>query len=130
MSREDQKFSTPEGRQRRARPETAAVTDQSPADPMLDLIRRGAGADQIDTAVVEDMSRVDRAVLDQAARWRADLIVIGAHRRRTGWHRIRGGIAEAVARAAPVPTLVISAATPRHAADAYECPATAHGDTR
>ena len=34
MSREDQKFST-DGRQRRAKPETA-VTDQSPADPMLD----------------------------------------------------------------------------------------------
>jgi hypothetical protein len=55
MSREDRKFSTPEGRQRRARPETA-VADQNPADPMLDLIRRGAGADQIDTAVVEDIS--------------------------------------------------------------------------
>lgn len=55
MSREDQKFSTPEGRQRRARPETA-VADQVPTDPMLDLIRRGAGADQIDTAVVEDIS--------------------------------------------------------------------------
>lgn len=54
MSREDQKFST-DGRQRRAKPETA-VTDQSPADPMLDLIRRGAGADQIDTALVEDIS--------------------------------------------------------------------------
>jgi len=55
MSRVDQKFSTPEGRQRRGRPETA-LTDQNPADPMLDLIRRGAGADQIDTAVVEDIS--------------------------------------------------------------------------
>jgi hypothetical protein len=54
MSREDQKFSTPERRQRREKPEPA-VADQIPADPMFALIQR-AGSDQIDTAVVEDIS--------------------------------------------------------------------------
>jgi hypothetical protein len=55
MSRDDEKFSTPERRQRRAKAETA-VADQIPADPMLELIQRGAGAGQIGTAVVEDIS--------------------------------------------------------------------------
>jgi hypothetical protein len=55
MSREDQKFSTPDRRRRREQPE-ATVTDQIPPDSMLDFIQRGAGAGQIDTAVVEDIS--------------------------------------------------------------------------
>jgi hypothetical protein len=55
MSREDQKFSTSERRQRREKQETA-VADRIPADPMLDLIRGGAGTGQIETAVVEDIS--------------------------------------------------------------------------
>jgi hypothetical protein len=55
MSREDQKFSTPHRRQRREPPETT-VADQIPPDSMLDLIQRGAGTGQIDTAVVEDIS--------------------------------------------------------------------------
>ena len=55
MSREDQKFSTPERRRRRQQPETT-VADQIPPDSMLDLIQRGAAGGQIDTAVVEDIS--------------------------------------------------------------------------
>ena len=55
MSREDQKFSTPERRRRREQPETT-VADEIPPDSMLDLIQRGAGTGQLDTAVVEDIS--------------------------------------------------------------------------
>jgi hypothetical protein len=53
MSREDQKFSTPERRQRRAKP---PVAERIPPDNLFDLIQRGTAAGDVDTAVVEGIS--------------------------------------------------------------------------
>jgi nucleotide-binding universal stress UspA family protein len=50
---------------------------------------------------------VAEAILDQAARWRADLIVMGTHGRRGLSRLLLGSHAERVLREAPVPVLIV-----------------------
>lgn len=63
-----------------------------------------------ETKLVEDFSgRVANAIVDQARRWRADVIVMGTHGRR-GLNRVfLGSDAELVARYCPVPVLLVPA---------------------
>ncbi len=70
---------------------------------------RRAGA-RPETKLVEDFSgRVANAIVDQAKRWRADVIVMGTHGRR-GLNRVfLGSDAELVARYSPVPVLLVPA---------------------
>jgi len=51
--------------------------------------------------------RVARIVVEQAAAWKADLIVIGTHGRRGVDRVLMGSDAEMVARTAPVPVLLV-----------------------
>jgi nucleotide-binding universal stress UspA family protein len=52
-------------------------------------------------------ARPSDAIVAEAARWRADLIVVGTHGRR-GLHRLLlGSVAEGVARASNVPVLLV-----------------------
>ena len=58
--------------------------------------------------LIEDFSgRVANAVVDQARRWRADLIVMGTHGRRGLDRMFLGSDAELVARHSPVPVLLV-----------------------
>ena len=68
------------------------------------------GAARPETKLVEDFSgRVANAIVDQAKRWRADVIVMGTHGRR-GLNRVfLGSDAELVARYSPVPVLLVPA---------------------
>jgi len=70
--------------------------------------RRAGGRPE--TKLVEDFSgRVANAIVDQAKRWRADVIVMGTHGRR-GLNRVfLGSDAELVARYSPVPVLLVPA---------------------
>ena len=63
-----------------------------------------------ETRLVEDFSgRVANAIVDQAKRWRAQVIVMGTHGRR-GLDRVfLGSDAELVARYSPVPVLLVPA---------------------
>jgi nucleotide-binding universal stress UspA family protein len=56
--------------------------------------------------------RVAETIVAQAAKWRADLIVIGTHGRRGINRLVMGSDAEQVIRTSPVPVLVIRTATP------------------
>jgi nucleotide-binding universal stress UspA family protein len=61
-----------------------------------------------EAAMVENLSgRVADVVVDQAKRWRADLIVMGTHGRRGMNRALLGSDAELVVRAAPVPVLLV-----------------------
>jgi nucleotide-binding universal stress UspA family protein len=51
--------------------------------------------------------RICDAIIDEAKRWPADLIVIGTHGRRGFNHLLLGSVAEGVIRLAPKPVLVI-----------------------
>ncbi len=75
----------------------------------LERSARRAGA-RPETKLVEDFSgRVANAIVDQAKRWRADVIVMGTHGRR-GLNRVfLGSDAELVARYSPVPVLLVPA---------------------
>jgi nucleotide-binding universal stress UspA family protein len=54
-----------------------------------------------------DSGRVAEAVIDEARRWPADLIVMGTHGRRGVSHLFLGSDAEAVVRLSPVPVLLV-----------------------
>ena len=59
------------------------------------------------------------AVVDQARRWRADLIVVGTHGR-TGVNRaLMGSEAELIARRSPVPVLLVPAGRRRGSSASY-----------
>ena len=61
-----------------------------------------------EAALVENLSgRVADIVVDQAKRWRADLIVMGTHGRRGVNRALLGSDAELVVRQAPVPVLLV-----------------------
>lgn len=63
-----------------------------------------------ESALVEDFGgRVADAVIAQAKRWRADLIVMGTHGRRGVTRALLGSDAELVARWSPVPVLLVPA---------------------
>jgi nucleotide-binding universal stress UspA family protein len=78
----------------------------------LAKIERGARrlGVRAETKLVEDFSgRVANAIVDQAKRWRADVIVMGTHGRR-GLNRVLlGSDAEIVVRYSPVPVLLVPA---------------------
>ena len=52
-------------------------------------------------------SRIGDSVLDEAANWPADLIVIGTHGRRGLRRLVLGSDAEHILRSAPVPVLLV-----------------------
>ncbi|MGB3936690.1 MAG: universal stress protein [Burkholderiales bacterium] len=61
-----------------------------------------------ETALVENFGmRVADAVIAQAKRWRADLIVMGTHGRRGLQRALVGSDAELVVRYSPVPVLLV-----------------------
>ena len=60
-----------------------------------------------EVALVETDGRISRAILDEARRWGADLIVVGAHGRHGLEHLALGSTAEGVIREAPVPVLSV-----------------------
>ena len=51
--------------------------------------------------------RIATAIVEEAAAWGADLIVIGTHGRRGFEHLVLGSVAEGVVRRATVPVLLI-----------------------
>jgi nucleotide-binding universal stress UspA family protein len=79
----------------------------------LAKIERSARAAGVrpETMLVEDYGgRVADAIVQQAKRWRADLIVMGTHGRRGVKRVLLGSDADLVVRYSPVPVLLIPAA--------------------
>jgi nucleotide-binding universal stress UspA family protein len=67
---------------------------------------------QAETAIIgEDAvdDRVAMVLVEEARRWKADLIVLGTHGRRGINHLLMGSVAEAVARVAPAHVLLVRA---------------------
>lgn len=63
---------------------------------------------QVETAMHENIAgRVADRILDEAAQWPAELIVMGTHGRRGIRHVVLGSDAEAVVRSAQVPVLLV-----------------------
>lgn len=63
---------------------------------------------KVETELVDSVGqRVSDIILDQAAAWPADLIVIGTHGRRGVDRVLMGSDAEQVARRSPVPVLLV-----------------------
>lgn len=76
--------------------------------------RAAAQGVEAETALLEERDRVGPTLIADAARWSADLIVLGTHGRR-GWrHLVSGSIAESVVRSSPIAVLLVRlAAEPR-----------------
>jgi nucleotide-binding universal stress UspA family protein len=65
---------------------------------------------KVDTSLVESRGRpVSDVILDEARKWRADVIVMGTHGRRGINRMLLGSDAERVLRSAPVPVLLVRA---------------------
>jgi nucleotide-binding universal stress UspA family protein len=63
---------------------------------------------QVKTVLVENVIRsVAEIIVDQARKWRADLIVLGTHGRRGVSRLVMGSDAEGVVRTTPVPVLLV-----------------------
>jgi nucleotide-binding universal stress UspA family protein len=63
---------------------------------------------KVETAMPErHRGRGADVILDEARKWRADLIVMGTHGRRGISHMLLGSDAEAVVRSSPVPVLLV-----------------------
>ena len=63
------------------------------------------------SVLVENIARsVADIIVEQAKKWRADLIVIGTHGRRGVSRLVMGSDAEGVVRTSPVPVLLVKAA--------------------
>jgi len=60
-----------------------------------------------ETGILEREDRVSAVILDDAARWHADLIVLGTHGRHGLQHLLLGSVAEGVVRTAVVPVLLL-----------------------
>jgi nucleotide-binding universal stress UspA family protein len=54
-----------------------------------------------------DGKRVARTIVEEAERWRADVIVIGTHGRSGFAHLLLGSVADQVIRSSPIPVLVV-----------------------
>ena len=66
---------------------------------------------EVDALLFDSLAnRVSDTVIEQAAAWNADLIVIGTHGRRGVGRLLLGSDAEQIARMAPVPVLLVRAA--------------------
>ena len=70
---------------------------------VLEEARQLAG----DAGVSVDSRLLEIDIIEEARRWRADLIVVGSHGRRGVAHLVLGSVAEGVARAADVPVLLV-----------------------
>jgi nucleotide-binding universal stress UspA family protein len=74
------------------------------------LVRRhGIGADTVFQK--QALGRTSDAIVKQARKWRADLIVMGTHGRRGVSRIVLGSDAEAVVRSAPAPVLLVRSRT-------------------
>jgi nucleotide-binding universal stress UspA family protein len=74
-----------------------------------EALARQAGL-AVETALIElDGRRVSGVIVDDAARWHADLVVVGTHGRHGVEHLLLGSVAEAVARAAATSVLLVRA---------------------
>lgn len=72
-----------------------------------DALARQTGV-AVETALLDlDGHRMSRVIVDDAARWRADLVVVGTHGRHGIEHLMLGSVAEAVARTAPASVLLV-----------------------
>src|SRR6185312_8687719 len=69
------------------------------------------------TLVRSDGVRISTAIIEQAERWPADLIVMGTHGRHGLERLFLGSVAEGVARSSPVPVLLIRGPADRSATD-------------
>jgi len=69
--------------------------------------KAGVAADCRLVEVEKYGQRVVDAIVDEARRWRADLLVIGTHGRRGVSHLLLGSVAEGVVRLAPAPVLLV-----------------------
>lgn len=75
--------------------------------------RQGVKAE---TAMPENLAgRVADVILNEARKWRADLIVMGTHGRRGISHMLLGSDAEGVLRSSPVPVLLVRGNAPARA---------------
>jgi nucleotide-binding universal stress UspA family protein len=72
-------------------------------------IARAAGAETETVLLEKAGQRTSRAIVDEAERWKADLIVVGTHGRRGLDHVLMGSVAEGVVRTASVPVLTVRA---------------------
>jgi len=80
----------------------------------LERVRRAKLEAQ--SALIENFTgRVAEAIVDQARRWDADVIVMGTHGRRGFGRLLIGSSAELVARSSPVPVLLVPGRPQRRA---------------
>jgi nucleotide-binding universal stress UspA family protein len=70
-------------------------------------LARDAGLEPEAEMVEEHAGRVADAIVEEALRWQADLIVMGTHGRRGLQHALIGSEAEGVMHRAPVPLLLV-----------------------
>lgn len=68
---------------------------------------RATGIEPETTLLQRDRSENAEAILAEAERWRADLIVIGTHGRHGVKRLLLGSVAEGVTRRSPVPVLLV-----------------------
>jgi nucleotide-binding universal stress UspA family protein len=67
-----------------------------------------AGIPKVDGKVVNaGMRKAAKLIVDDATKWKADLIVMGTHGRSGFDHMVFGSVAEGVMRTAPVPVLLV-----------------------
>jgi nucleotide-binding universal stress UspA family protein len=67
-----------------------------------------AGVAKVDGKMVNaGMRRAAKLIVDDATKWKADLIVMGTHGRSGFDHMVFGSVAEGVMRSAPAPVLLI-----------------------
>ncbi len=82
-------------------------------EKILELAKKRviAAGVEVDTALHEVLAtRVSHLIIEEAAAWRADLIVIGTHGRRGVSRVLLGSDAEQVLRSASVPVLLVRGA--------------------
>jgi nucleotide-binding universal stress UspA family protein len=80
-----------------------AILDQAAAQAL-------AGGATVETALLQRQGqRASRVIVDDAARWAAEVIVIGSHGRQGPEELLIGSVAEGVTRAAGVPVLLVRA---------------------
>ena len=71
--------------------------------------RHGIGVDTVFQR--KTLGRTSDAIVKQAAKWRADMIVMGTHGRRGISRLVMGSDAEGVVRSSPVPVLLVRSKT-------------------
>ena len=77
---------------------------------------RSAGI-AVETRLIEKFgSKISRVILEEAASWKADLLVMGTHGRGGLAHLLMGSVAEAVMRSSDIPLLTVRSP----AGEAYE----------